>query len=1286
MSRFMLLTLLLTLCCLLSSQTVIFTEDWESGDTDWTIVNHLTAPNKWICDTAAAASGSYSMYISNDQGATNAYQIAFSGGAAPTVAHFYQDIMLPDGDAVLALNFDIRSNGESNYDYVRVYLMPTSVTPEARNSAFAADASTDPYLNYRIGLDRYNAVTLTNSVGDWHNETIYLPYEWAGQEGRLVFTWINDGSGGNQPPGAIDNISIMALEEIDPPFPTVVANPKNGDRFVSAQPTLRWNANSGGVPPTGYTLYLDTVNPPETEGEDVGTATSFTPSNPLNSSTTYYWRVVPYNAGGSTDKEDCPVWSFETIAPNHIVIGTGTTTAKTTPFNMTNEYSISQSIYLAEELSEILPGSEITGITYHFMSTSSDLDEVIDIYMGHTSQSAFASSTSWASVASLTHVYSGSITATQPDSYATLTFNVDPFTYTEGNIVVCVAEIVPGRSTTHNGSNWYQTNYASQYRSITYNSNYSLDINNPDMGTRTTTIANTIFSYSPPAGNHLFLQPTALDFGGVNQNKPATRDIVFRSVAGGINDPAITIDEIICSEGISTAHEVPFTIEPNDSVPVTFTLLHPTVTDFFTGEITVTSDAMNGSTHLVAVKGAIYPENMLEISGGTSTPVQAIPMNTWDRYSYSQSIYLPSDIDRTDGELITRIQYHYNAYIAYTQEVSVYMGYTELTEFADGFVDFETLSLVYNGPFVMTTEVNPVTGGYWVDLPLDDVFVYNSSQNLVIAVLENQGGTMGSMSSRFYHKPTAEYRSIGVSREAPAPYDPLNIDSTPTKYRSIPNMRMFFDAPTQGSYIVVSVRSIALGDININALQTLSMSISNMGDEELVIDSISLPADMQCEEEMPLTISPSDEMTIDIAFTPTTEGAYSGIITIHSNATNEQDYAIPVTAFVLPANIFFVGDETLVDQGLPFEPYYRFTYSQSIYLRSDLEAMPHESTITHIGYQFNGSTAISQNVRIYMGQTHQEYFEQSYVNSFIPIDTHTLVYNGSLAVQQIPGSWTILTLSEPILYEASHNLVVTVNEYEDSIFAPSSNDFYCTATPTSQSITMYQNNPGAFDEFDLIAPTGNTISTRYAIPNTAFSYINTGNGLPRPHSLVGSVEYDYISLSWSQPYLPDPTSPLFLGYTVYRNGEDIVGGLPLENTYYYDYEIVPGEHYSYYIIANYAEGESNPSNTFEGETLSDADELLTALSTGLGANYPNPFNPSTTISFNLASAGHVNIDIYNIKGQKVKNLTNDVLGAGRHSVIWNGEDSAGRLVGSGVYFYRMTTAGYSSVQKMMLIK
>lgn len=97
-------------------------------------------------------------------------------------------------------------------------------------------------------------------------------------------------------------------------------------------------------------------------------------------------------------------------------------------------------------------------------------------------------------------------------------------------------------------------------------------------------------------------------------------------------------------------------------------------------------------------------------------------------------------------------------------------------------------------------------------------------------------------------------------------------------------------------------------------------------------------------------------------------------------------------------------------------------------------------------------------------------------------------------------------------------------------------------------------------------------------------------------------------------------------------------------------------------------------------------EILPPPASSLHANYPNPFNPSTTISFTLAASEHVNLSIFNVKGQLIKRLVDNHTAAGEHYVTWNGRDEYNREVPSGVYFTRMTTAGTQESRKMLLIK
>ena len=86
------------------------------------------------------------------------------------------------------------------------------------------------------------------------------------------------------------------------------------------------------------------------------------------------------------------------------------------------------------------------------------------------------------------------------------------------------------------------------------------------------------------------------------------------------------------------------------------------------------------------------------------------------------------------------------------------------------------------------------------------------------------------------------------------------------------------------------------------------------------------------------------------------------------------------------------------------------------------------------------------------------------------------------------------------------------------------------------------------------------------------------------------------------------------------------------------------------------------------------------------SNYPNPFNPETTISYNIDKASDVELTIYNIKGQKVRTLVDEGQKAGRHDIVWDGSDSKGKKVASGTYLYKVKADDQEVVNKMLMIK
>ena len=108
----------------------------------------------------------------------------------------------------------------------------------------------------------------------------------------------------------------------------------------------------------------------------------------------------------------------------------------------------------------------------------------------------------------------------------------------------------------------------------------------------------------------------------------------------------------------------------------------------------------------------------------------------------------------------------------------------------------------------------------------------------------------------------------------------------------------------------------------------------------------------------------------------------------------------------------------------------------------------------------------------------------------------------------------------------------------------------------------------------------------------------------------------------------------------------------------------------------------------ERSAANGPDKLQNGLPTEflLHRNYPNPFNPTTTISFELPQASLVSLDVFDMMGRKVATLVDGELAAGIHNAQWNAQSDAGATVASGVYLYRITAGEFTAVQTMLLLK
>ncbi len=174
--------------------------------------------------------------------------------------------------------------------------------------------------------------------------------------------------------------------------------------------------------------------------------------------------------------------------------------------------------------------------------------------------------------------------------------------------------------------------------------------------------------------------------------------------------------------------------------------------------------------------------------------------------------------------------------------------------------------------------------------------------------------------------------------------------------------------------------------------------------------------------------------------------------------------------------------------------------------------------------------------------------------------------------------------------------------------------------------------------------------------------------------VVGNLAYvAYYASGFKVFDLTDPTRPVLAGQydTTMRNGESYIGaigayvGLPSGNILVCDIE--------------------NGLFAFTVTPALATDEPADA-AFRLEQNFPNPFNPSTHIPFELTRGGRVVLSVYDVAGRRVRAVLDRELPAGLHEAEWDGKDEAGRSVASGVYFYRMQAGAETETRRMVLLK
>ncbi len=157
---------------------------------------------------------------------------------------------------------------------------------------------------------------------------------------------------------------------------------------------------------------------------------------------------------------------------------------------------------------------------------------------------------------------------------------------------------------------------------------------------------------------------------------------------------------------------------------------------------------------------------------------------------------------------------------------------------------------------------------------------------------------------------------------------------------------------------------------------------------------------------------------------------------------------------------------------------------------------------------------------------------------------------------------------------------------------------------------------------------------------------------------------------------------------VYRDENLLLATLPASQTSYFDKSVIPDETHEYVlgVVLPPSGGGFCPVIPRREERIPLGQAQGIPCKFMLGQNFPNPFRPATTIEYSMEKEAHVSIRIYDVQGRLVKILVNEKRAAKTHHVEWDGTNDRGDRVASGVYLYRMVTAGFEQTKKSILLR
>ncbi|MBN2830034.1 MAG: choice-of-anchor D domain-containing protein, partial [Candidatus Cloacimonetes bacterium] len=765
-----------------------------------------------------------------------------------------------------------------------------------------------------------------------------------------------------------------------------------------------------------------------------------------------------------------------------ITLGTGTTTNMSLPIEPYYGYSYSQCIYLQSEMT--VSSGTISRIWYHY-NGGTDLSASTQwvIYMGHTTMSSFSANNSWVPVSNLTLVGTY-ILDPYPTDDEWIEFVLDtPFAYNHiDNLVIAVEDNQGGWD---GSSDEFFCTGTPNYRGLEYhNDSTNPNPNSPPNGILRAAYANVQLEFLAISEEPFFYcTPSSFDFGTVFTGFSSNPETFTITNHGG--------SELIIANPISLETGSNFTLNDMNSYPITLetsisasfevsfnSMIEGTITDNI-----IITDNISRETHYLPIQGT-----------GIDVTINDFPYNeTFDTSILPLGWIIDPIVSSDSWELAN---YEIGGHGA-TAEATGNGGYMLVID--DSSPDTVPAHL-YTPPFDLNTLIRPtLTFKYWIgdssntsSLHIDVITPYGIDSSIAIVTDSD-----GANSWETYNVDLTSYSGMQISLD----------------FRGMESSSFYGD--------------ICLDDVSIYELGILPSPTVLVNPQD---NALNIPLDGQLEWD---SVYNTDGYYLSLGtdYPPTNvlnnfnlgnvliydytslmpESTYFWQVIPYNSVGNAEE--CPIWSFsTIPAGLIEIGNDILLNQSLPIEPYYGYSYSQSIYLQSEINII--SGQIENISYHYNNYANLNScnSWVIYLAETQKTSFESTL--DWIPITQFIEVYNGPLPTIQSDG-WIEFDLTTSFAYNNVDNLVIAVEENQGGYTSTGNEDFYCSAVAENRSIYYYNDsiNPNP-----IAPPTASAILS--VIPNVRLlfeDYVSVPNVSSLLNPLSTSVGVRVTDeLNWSQ--------------------------------------------------------------------------------------------------------------------------------------------------------------------------